>query len=99
MLLYGTPVTDQSARHLVRMQGLQALNLRSTSVTDQGLRELAGLERLRELSLSFLPDPAVLKNFGALRVLRLSNVNVNQVEEAQRALPDLKVVRIVPNQR
>jgi hypothetical protein len=97
--LNSTAITDAGLRRLAGLTGLTELGLYGTRVTDEGLPSLMRLKNLQKLVLGGsqitdkgLHSMAGLKN---LRQLILSGTNVTRsgVQELQRALPNLVIVR------
>ncbi|HEX5442663.1 MAG TPA: hypothetical protein VFW87_02490 [Pirellulales bacterium] len=50
--LTGTPVTDESLKHLSHLSALESLHLGETGIRDAGVANLVGLSALRNLDLS-----------------------------------------------
>jgi Leucine-rich repeat (LRR) protein len=80
----------------LNVKNLEHLALKSTGVTN--LKYLAKLTNLRKLELSFIPisDIAPLKELKKLKELQLEkceNITDQQIEDLQKALPELKIIK------
>lgn len=97
--LRGTSVTDAGLVHISGLLGLKTLNLAETAITDAGLAHLSGLTGLRKLVLwgTRVTDAGLvhLHALAGLREIDLEDtpVSVAGVEDLQRALPDVEIVR------
>ncbi|MGH7135725.1 MAG: leucine-rich repeat domain-containing protein, partial [Pirellulales bacterium] len=96
--LIGTPLTDESLKHLSQLSALESLYLGETKISDTGVANLAGVSALRILDLSGtqVTDPALAslaRNNRSLASLELRDTSVTRKGLAHIAdLPKLTIL-------
>ncbi len=95
--------TDAGLAHLTELPNLETLDLSFTGVTDALLEQVARFRKLKDLKLfgTQITDSGLAHVYGLskLKSLDISFTNVSDqgVSRLQQALPNLEVVRTVPN--
>jgi hypothetical protein len=97
--LSGSPITDDSLKHLEALSNLETLTLSLTPISDKGLQHLKTLKRLEELNLAAtdVRDEGLdqLTNFPKLKKLYLTRdlIGDDAVHKLQKSIPGLKIER------
>ena len=94
LFLYGTKITEKSAKVMAKMKSLAGVEVPAT-FTDRGLKDLAGLEKLERLA-GVKATGGLGKDYLALRSIRMleiRNADDDIVANVSK-LPDLKVLKL-----